>query len=366
MDPLVHFAARSATAAELRRRSPTAGLNGSGELPIGFEPVSTIMNSDQLPLPLDRGFRPTEPKPQSGVSRRLAAAGVLLANSLKGLLGSAKSWAGGITALTMGISICAYAVKDGWAFAGVFVLLLFCHELGHVWAAKRLGLPVSAPVFIPFVGAAITMKRNPKAAAHEAYLAVGGPLTGTLAALATLTVGWAVGSDLLVGLALLGFVLNFLNLIPLHPLDGGRLVAAVSPWLWLVGVLVMVPLLVLVHAWFIGPLIGLMAWPNLKRLFVGRDRAWRVYYTCTRRQRLYASGAWVFLGTMLVSLTLAVVIGQEGVIDLPVGMQVAGLAAAWFGLLLLSWVCFYTWPLKPAGRKRGKRRSLPKLGNRLD
>ena len=300
------------------------------------------MTTDQLTLPLDRGLRPTEPEPnpKSGISRRLAAAGVLLANGLKVLLGSAKFWAVGKTALTMGISICAYAIEDGWAFAGVFVLLLFCHELGHVWAAKRLGLPVSAPVFIPFLGAAITMKRNPQAAAHEAYLAVGGPLTGSLAALATLTLGWAVGSGFLVHLAILGFVLNLFNLIPLHPLDGGRLVAAVSPWLWLVGVLVMVPLLILLHAWIFGVLIGLMAWPNLKRLFVGRDRAWQVYHTCTRRQRLYASGAWVFLGAMLISLTLA------GVMGLPVGMKVAGLAAAWIGLLLLSWVCFYTWPLE--------------------
>jgi len=297
--------------------------------------------SDQLPLSLDQGFRPPPepPKPKGAFSRRLAAAGVLLANGLKVTLGSAKFWAFGKTLLTMGLSVCAYAVGNGWGFAGMFVLLLFCHELGHVWAAKRLGLPVSVPLFIPFFGALITMKRNPQAAAHEAYLAVGGPLTGSLAALATLTAGWTLGSGFLVHLAIIGFFLNLFNLIPLSPLDGGRIVAAVSPWLWLLGVAVMVPLLFCLHAWFFGALLCLMAWPNLKRLFRGRNRAWRVYHTCTRRQRLYASGAWVFLGVMLAGLMFA------AAVSLPLGLRLACLAAAWVGLPLLTWACIYTWPL---------------------
>ena len=291
------------------------------------------MPSDQLPLPLDRGLRPAPepPKPQGAGTRRLAAAGVLL--------GGVKVLPFLKTLLTMGLSVCAYAVGNGWAFAALFVLLLFCHELGHVWAAKRLGLPVSVPIFIPFFGALITMKRNPRAAAHEAYLAVGGPLTGSLAALATLTVGWAVGSEVLVHAAIIGFFLNLFNLAPLSPLDGGRMVAAVSPWLWLLGAAIMAPLLIFLHAWFFGALLCLMAWPNLKRLFVGRDRAWRAYHTCTRRQRLYASGAWLFLAVLLFGLMFAAAVG------LPFWPRVAVLAAAWAGLPLLTWACIYTWPL---------------------
>jgi len=59
---------------------------------------------------------------------------------------------------SMLVSIGAYALLWGWQFAVGFVVLLFVHELGHVFEAKRQGLPVSAPLFIPFLGALITLK----------------------------------------------------------------------------------------------------------------------------------------------------------------------------------------------------------------
>ena len=59
------------------------------------------------------------------------------------------------------ISIAAYALFWGWQFAVGFVVLLLVHELGHVLEAKRQGLPVSAPMFIPFLGALIMLKGCP-------------------------------------------------------------------------------------------------------------------------------------------------------------------------------------------------------------
>src|SRR5471032_1334285 len=83
---------------------------------------------------------------------------------------------------TMLISIWAYALAWGWQFAVGFVLLIFVHECGHLIAAKRIGLKVGAPVFIPFMGAIIALKEAPKNAWIEAQVGIGGPLLGTVGA----------------------------------------------------------------------------------------------------------------------------------------------------------------------------------------
>jgi len=85
---------------------------------------------------------------------------------------------GGSMILMIGV----YAMAFGWKWAVGFVLLLLIHELGHVIAAKQVGLPVTAPVFIPFMGAFILLKEMPKNAWVEAKVAIGGPLFGAAGA----------------------------------------------------------------------------------------------------------------------------------------------------------------------------------------
>ena len=138
---------------------------------------------------------------------------------------------------SMLISIAAYALFWGWQFAIGFVLLLLVHELGHVLEAKREGLPVSAPMFIPFLGAVIMLKELPDNAWNEAKIAIAGPILGGLGAAAVWGLGEYYDSELLVALAFTGFFLNLFNLAPISPLDGGRIVAAIHPALWIVGLL---------------------------------------------------------------------------------------------------------------------------------
>lgn len=163
-----------------------------------------------------------------------AAAAFLLAKG-KTLLALLKFSKFGGAIISMAVSVGAYAVIYPWQFAIGFVLLLLVHELGHVIAAKQKGLPVSAPLFIPFLGAMITMKRHPRDAVTEAYMAYGGPLLGSIGAAAVLAAGYYLDSPFLYTLSYVGFFLNLLNLLPIHPLDGGRIATAVTRWLWLVG-----------------------------------------------------------------------------------------------------------------------------------
>jgi len=137
---------------------------------------------------------------------------------------------------SMLVSVVLYAFVFGWRYAVGFVALLFIHEMGHYIAARQRGLAVGAPTFIPFIGAWVELKDLPHDAETEAYVGLGGPLLGTVGALACYFVARNEGSTWLLAVAYSGFFLNLFNLIPLSPFDGGRITAVLSPRIWLLGV----------------------------------------------------------------------------------------------------------------------------------
>jgi Zn-dependent protease len=139
------------------------------------------------------------------------------------------------TSGTMLVSVAAYALLWPWQVAVGLVLLLLVHELGHAIQLKREGVEAGWPVFIPLMGAFIGMKRLPDDAGAEARVGLAGPVLGSLGALVPLAIYGATGSELFRALAFLGFFINLINLVPVLPLDGGRAMAALSPWMWLVG-----------------------------------------------------------------------------------------------------------------------------------
>jgi Zn-dependent protease len=167
---------------------------------------------------------------------------------------------------TMIISMAIYAWIYGWPYAVGFVLLIFVHEMGHYIAARQRGLNVGAPTFIPFVGAWIELKEMPHDVETEAYVGIAGPVAGSVAALVCYWLARSYESQLLLALAYSGFMINLFNLIPLSPLDGGRITAIISPKVWLAGV----PLLAALFFYNPSPmliLIAILALPQLKAAF---------------------------------------------------------------------------------------------------
>src|ERR1700736_3819200 len=139
------------------------------------------------------------------------------------------------TSGTMLVSIAAYSVIWGWKFAIGFVLLLLVHEMGHVIQLRREGIPASAPMFIPFLGAVISARSLGDNALAEARVGLAGPILGSIGSAACILIWHATGNDLFRALAFIGFFLNLFNLLPVVPLDGGRAMAAMAPWMWFVG-----------------------------------------------------------------------------------------------------------------------------------
>ena len=244
-----------------------------------------------------RGYEPLQPRwGIGGFLRRLAAPLVglgLLVVKFGGLLLKLKIVATGASML---VSVAAYAWIWGLPFAIGFVLLIFVHELGHVLELRRQGVPASAPLFIPFLGAVIGMKGLPDDAWKEARVALAGPILGSVGAAACWIAGEATGSDVLIGLAFVGFFLNLFNLIPIVPLDGGRAVGALHPVLWFVGLLMMLALVVL-RPNPILILIVVVGGLDLWRRWRERGDAER-YYDLPARQRVMVGV--VYLGLVAV------------------------------------------------------------------
>jgi Zn-dependent protease len=206
------------------------------------------------------------------------------------------------TAGTMFVSLAAYALLWGWQFAAGFIALLFVHEMGHVIQLRREGIKASAPMFIPFLGAVISARSLGDNAVAEARVGLAGPILGSIGAVVCILVWHATGNDLWRALAFTGFLLNLFNLLPVLPLDGGRAMAAMAPWMWFVGFAALIPLVFV----FSNPILILVL------VFAGMEtfRRWKMrqaggaaqqaYYRVRPRDRALVAAVYLGLVALLV------------------------------------------------------------------
>ena len=130
--------------------------------------------------------------------------------------------------VTFLISVLAFSLGGSWKFGLGFVLLILVHELGHVFEARRQGLHVSLPTFIPFFGAYVTVRHAGIPPWRSALVSLAGPLAGGLGAAAVWAVGAHRNEHWLVQLAYFGFLLNAANMLPVGFLDGGTIARSIS------------------------------------------------------------------------------------------------------------------------------------------
>lgn len=166
------------------------------------------------------------------------------------------------TIWTMLASIGIYAIIFGWRYAVGIVAMLFLHEMGHYIAARQRGMRVRLPMFIPFAFAWTTLEDSPHDAETEAYIGLAGPMLGTVAAIGAYFLARSHGTMWLLAVSYTGFFINLINMIPLPPLDGGRITAVLSPRIWLLGVPI-IGVLLWYHFSVILLLIAIMAGPHV-------------------------------------------------------------------------------------------------------
>lgn len=203
--------------------------------------------------------------------------------------------------LTMFLSVIAYSLFFGWTFAIGFVLLILVHEMGHVIELRRQGTKASLPVFIPFLGAFVGMKQMPRSAYHEALSGLAGPYMGTMASVAVALWGRHTGSNFLLQLAAVGFLVNLFNLMPVLPLDGGRAAAALHPVLWLFGLVGLLAFGIFVQSPIVLIILvlgGVELWRRWKRR---NSPASVAYHSLTAGQRMAAGSLYL----LIVAVALA-------------------------------------------------------------
>jgi Zn-dependent protease len=203
-----------------------------------------------------------------------------------------------VAGISMGVSIWAMARKESLPLVIGFVGIILIHEIGHAVAIRAKGLRAGMLVFIPFIGGAVTLKDQPRSAYDDAQIGLAGPIAGTFAALVFLQIYKWTDHPLYLAIAVAGFAVNLLNLLPIGMLDGGRISAAVTKWMWVFGGAVLVYKVVTQP----NPLMVLIVVLAAVQVYLSilRERDDQAFYDVTISQRVFIAIAYfglvIFLG----------------------------------------------------------------------
>ncbi len=223
-----------------------------------------------------------------------------------------------VTLLSMIVSIIAYqSIFNLWVSIGVVVLIFF-HEIGHVLAIKKLGYETPPPIFIPFLGAVIAIPKIIKNRNDEAIIGIGGPILGGLSTMIFFFIWYLIDnkqSELaanLLTISQIGFFINFFNLIPINPLDGGHITQAISERSKYFGIIILTlfsllfqnPLIILV--WII--IMSFTKIINVKIQTGISVLAWfAMVYLIIKgygNENIWINGVYILLGVLLVIFSI--------------------------------------------------------------
>lgn len=157
------------------------------------------------------------------VHARAVVIAAVLGPKLVGVGGKLLKSVKAVKAGLAGLSVVAYSWLFSWEFAAVLLASLVIHEYGHVWAMRAVGIPTRGFYLIPFVGGAAVPERVFETRLEELFVALAGPTFGLAQAALLYVLYVAYGHPLLGAAAGWVAVLNLVNMIPITPLDGGRI-----------------------------------------------------------------------------------------------------------------------------------------------
>src|SRR5229473_3908030 len=250
-------------------------------------------------------YSPTPTRRRNGILGGLAAAAAAAFAYGKWVLLLVFKIPAAGTLISLVVSFGGYALFYGPWFAVALLTMIFVHEMGHVVEIRRQGMQATAPIFIPFLGAAIFQRSHPTDALKQAQIGIAGPIAGTIGATAALALYGSTHSEVLLLAAWLGFFLNLFNLIPVWQLDGAWIVAPVSKWVQVAGYAVVAALALLHFVSIFLIVIAVLGIPTLIQRF--RTDADPYYKTVPTRARWSLGGAWLalvlYLGFALVQTT---------------------------------------------------------------
>jgi Zn-dependent protease len=175
----------------------------------------------ELPIPTPEDApAEAEPVPEARRARLglLGLAAKLAGTVVKALKTANVGWAAA--------SAATYGLVFSWKFAFALLIQLFVHEYGHVHAMRRTGMRVRGMYFVPFLGAVAVTDDAFSSRRQQAYVALNGPLWGSIFTLVPLALYAWTRDPLYAAVAAWWAIINLFNLLPIAPLDGGRIMQA--------------------------------------------------------------------------------------------------------------------------------------------
>jgi Zn-dependent protease len=118
----------------------------------------------------------------------------------------------------------AFGLIFSWTFVPMLAVALFIHEYGHYLAMRYVGYRNTQIFFLPLLGAVTTGQKSDPTLWQELLVYLAGPIPGIVLGLGLFASPWAETWPWIQEFAIICFILNFINLLPLVPLDGGRVV----------------------------------------------------------------------------------------------------------------------------------------------
>lgn len=269
-----------------RWEPPAPPPGGEPPSPPGYEPLAHQQ---------DAGAAPQPRRQRSGLTGWLITGALLVAGWIKYAFLLLKAVPAFLTLSTLLLSFVLYAkFYGGFAVAAGLVLMILLHELGHVFEIRRQGMKATAPIFIPFLGAAIFQREHATDPIKQAQIGIAGPIAGTVAATAAFVLYGATHWDVLLFWAWIGFYINLFNLIPFGMLDGGWILAPVSKWFQVFGLVVLGALVLVAH---LNPFLLIFVVVGLVMMYQRfRNPALDAYYArVPQAARLGMGVAWLAL-----------------------------------------------------------------------
>jgi Zn-dependent protease len=140
----------------------------------------------------------------------------------------------GMGALAVGAAVFFFGPLYGLAF----VLSIAVHEFGHVAAYRVCGHSDATFRLIPLMGGVAISRQLPASQEHQAFISIMGPAI----CIGPMLLGFSLGrmfydaapmfADFCLIFGMVTGALNFFNLLPFWPLDGGRILHVVAASLW--------------------------------------------------------------------------------------------------------------------------------------
>jgi Zn-dependent protease len=183
-------------------------------------PLAEAYTLRQVP-PTTESAALTEEHSAVSVPPKKNSSWIILAGVVFKLLKSVKVVKAGLAAATLSV----YSILFSVEFALALIAILVFHEYGHLRAMKKFGIPTKGMYLIPFVGG-LAVGDKPRTRWQDVYISLMGPIYGLFMTVVCY-IGYLITDSHFVGLvASFSALINLFNLLPIHPLDGGRVVKA--------------------------------------------------------------------------------------------------------------------------------------------